>query len=123
MSPLPTTERTGLMKSIATLVFLAFALTLASAQDTPKAKITKAQATKIVLECFKGGKIKDAELEKEEGKLVWSFDIKVGKEIKEVWVDARTGLVIKTETESAAKEKAEAKADKEAKKTEESDPK
>jgi hypothetical protein len=104
------------MKSIAVAALLLFTLTLVSAQETPKAKITKAQATKIVLERFKGGKITDAELEKEEGKLVWSFDIKVGKVTKEVWVDAQTGLVVKTETESAAKEKAEAKADKAAKK-------
>jgi hypothetical protein len=104
------------MKSIAALVLLSLTLTLASAQATPKERISKAQATKIVLERFKGGKIKDVELEKEEGKLVWSFDIKVGKELKEVWVDARTGLVIKSVTESAAEEKAETKAEKAAKK-------
>jgi regulator of RNase E activity RraB len=104
------------MKSITLVTLLFFALTLVSAQESPKAKITKAQATKIALQHVKGGKITDAELEKEEGKLVWSFDIKVGKVIKEVWVDAQTGLVIKTEVESASKEKAESKADKAEKK-------
>jgi hypothetical protein len=104
------------MKSLAVVTLLFFALALVSAQETPKAKITKAQATKIVLEHLKGGKIKDAELEKEEGKLVWSFDVKVGKVTKEVWVDAQTGLIVKTEVESAAKEKAESKAEKAEKK-------
>src|SRR2546425_121767 len=40
-----------------------------------QAKITKAEAEKIALAKAPGGTIKEGELEKEKGKLIWSFDI------------------------------------------------
>lgn len=60
------------------------------------AKITKKEASKIALAKVPGGKIKEAELEKENGKLIWSFDIKIkgAKDITEVQVDAITGNVV-----------------------------
>jgi len=77
-----------------------------------EAKITEEAATKTALELIPKGKIKEAELEKEHGKLVWSFDIALPKtkDITEVQVDAKTGKIISTEVETAAdqaKEKAE----------------
>ena len=73
-------------------------------QKKGKAKITEAQATQTVLQTVKGGTIQSAELEKEEGKLVWSFDVKTEKGLLELWVDATTGKVIKTENESVSEE-------------------
>jgi len=92
------------------------------AQLESKAKITKAEAQKTALEKAADGTVKDAELEEEGGKLIWSFDIaRPGtKDITEVNVDAITGKIVnveietpkdkaKEEKEDAAKEKAEGK--------------
>ena len=77
-----------------------------------EAKITQEVATKTALESVPKGKIKEAELEKEHGKLVWSFDIALPKtkDITEVQVDAQSGKIVSTEVETEAdqaKEKAE----------------
>jgi uncharacterized membrane protein YkoI len=77
-----------------------------------KAKVTKAEAQKIALAKVPNGTVKDAELEEEDGKLIWSFDITTpnSKDITEVNVDAKTGEVVSVEKESPAdqaKEKAE----------------
>ena len=81
------------------------------------AKITKKEASKIALAKVPGGKIKEAELEKENGKLIWSFDIKTkgSKDITEVQVDAITGNVVSVEKETAAAEKKEKAVEKEEK--------
>ena len=58
------------------------------------------------------GKVEGEELEKEKGKLVYSFDIRNDRgTISEVWVDAKTGKVIKVEEENAAAEAKEKKED------------
>ena len=74
-----------------------------------QAKVSRADADKTALAKVPGGKIKDAELEEEGGKLIYSFDIATPgtKDITEVHVDAKTGAVISVETESAASEAAE----------------
>ena len=77
-----------------------------------KAKISKAEAKKTALAKVPGGKVKEGELEEENGKLIWSFDIatKGSKDITEVAVDAITGEVVSVTTETPAdqaKEKAE----------------
>src|SRR6266850_6132949 len=76
-----------------------------------EAKVSKADAEKAALAKVPGGTIKEGELEKEKGKLIWSFDISQPgtTDIKEVHVDAITGEVIAMETESAAKEAKEKK--------------
>lgn len=54
------------------------------------------------------GKIKSGELEREGGKLIYSFDIaKRNGKIREVNVNAMDGKVVAIETENAAKEAAE----------------
>ena len=60
-----------------------------------KAKVTRADAERTALAKVPGGTIKEGELEKEKGKLIWSFDITTpgSKEITEVAVDAITGDV------------------------------
>lgn len=80
----------------------------------PKPKAPKADAGKTALAKVPGGTIKEAELEKEKGKLVWSFDITTPdtKDITEVNVDAITGDVISVEKESAESEAKEAVEDK-----------
>lgn len=77
------------------------------------ATITSAAATATALAKVPGGKVQSAEIEKEGGKLVYSFDIKVaGKSgIDEVLVDAMTGAVISVVHETAAEEAKEAKED------------
>jgi hypothetical protein len=75
------------------------------------AKISKAEATKTALETVPNGTIKEAELEKEKGRLIWSFDISTpqSSDITEVEVDANTGAIVSVHKESAADEAAEAK--------------
>jgi uncharacterized membrane protein YkoI len=76
-----------------------------------RAQIDKATATKTALASVQNGTVKSSELEEEDGKLIWSFDISVaGQEgITEVHVDALTGQIIKTEHESEESEAAEGK--------------
>jgi len=85
----------------------------AESQDGLKkeAKIDRVQAEAIAKKHASGGKVVDAELERERGQLVWSFDFaKAGsKEITEVLVNAINGKVVDVSTESPsdqAKEKA-----------------
>ncbi len=77
-----------------------------------QAKITRAAAEKTALTKAPGGTIKDGELEKEKGRLIWSFDISTpgSRDITEVAVDAITGAVVSVDKETPAqqaKEKAE----------------
>jgi len=55
------------------------------------------------------GVVKESELEKEHGRLVWSFDITQpdSKDVLEVAVDAVTGKIVSMETESAKQESKE----------------
>jgi hypothetical protein len=59
------------------------------------------------------GEIQEEELEKENGKLVYSFDIKATgqKDITEVQVDAVNGSIVSVEKEDAAHEATEKKQD------------
>jgi len=74
-----------------------------------EAEVSRANAERIALAKVPSGKIKEAELEKEEGRLIWSFDIatKGPKAITEVHVDAKTGEVLEIEREGGAGEWAE----------------
>jgi len=79
-----------------------------------QAKVSKETATKTALAKVKGGSLKeDAEIEKERGKIVWSFDIsKPGtKDITEVMVDAVTGKVVSIEKETPKAQATESAAD------------
>jgi uncharacterized membrane protein YkoI len=79
-----------------------------------QAKVTEEAARATALAAVPGATVKSGELEKENGKLVWSFDLTVtGKKgVEEVQVDAITGKIVSKEHESDAAEKAEAKAEK-----------
>ena len=87
-----------------------------------QAKISKETAQATALAKVPGGAVKEAEIEKEKGKLIWSFDITTpdSKNIQEVNVDAITGDVVNVETETpedqakeAAEDAKEKKGDKE----------
>jgi uncharacterized membrane protein YkoI len=99
-----------------TLAGLTTATLLAAGKETEaplqaQARITKAEAEKTALAKVPNGKIESGELEKEHGKLVWSFDISTphSKNITEMQVDAKTGKIAAVEIETPkdqAKEKA-----------------
>jgi len=74
-----------------------------------QARVTKDDAQKIALDRVPNGTIKEGELEKEHGKLQWSFDIATAdtKDITEVNVDAITGAIISVDKESPESEKKE----------------
>ena len=84
-----------------------------------EAKITEPQAADAALKAVPGASIDKMELEKENGALIYSYDLKTkGKSgVDEVHVDAITGAVVSNVHETKAQEKAEAakeKADKKA---------
>ena len=82
-----------------------------------EAKVTRADAEKIALGKVPNGTVKEAELEKEHGKLIWSFDLTTPdtKDITEVAVDAITGDVVSVEKESAESEAKETAGEKDKK--------
>jgi len=86
-----------------------------------EAKVTMQQAQKAAL-AKEAGKIKSKEIEREKGKLIYSFDIKMADGIHEVNVDAMTGEVVEDQVESAADEAKEKAADKKKKNIEKAAP-
>lgn len=94
------------------VIVTSVAILAAAAAFRAEAKVTREQAQKTALEQVKETvTVKSAELEKEEGKEVWSFDLKTSSGIREIWVDARSGAIVLDKAESAADEKAEAAKD------------
>jgi uncharacterized membrane protein YkoI len=81
-----------------------------------EAKMTMADARVLALNTVPGGTIQAGEIEREGGKLIYSFDMKVpGKSgIDEVNIDAMTSKLVSNKHETPQAEKAEAKADAEA---------
>ena len=81
-----------------------------------QAKVSRADTEQTALTQAPLGTIKEGELEKEHGKLIWSFDIAMpdAKDITEVAVDALTGDVVSVAKETPKQEATEN--DKDAKK-------
>src|ERR1700694_563176 len=75
-----------------------------------EAKITMAQAKKTAL-TKEPGKLRSQELERENEKLIYSFDIQTKSGIHEVNVDAISGDVVEDKVESAAAEAKEKQKD------------
>jgi uncharacterized membrane protein YkoI len=96
-------RRKGTLQSGA--LFAAFMLvfggTVLSAQS--HAKLTKQQAKAIATQ-KEPGSIQSGELEHENGRWIYSFDIKTGSQIHEVNVDAHTGAVVEDSVENPAAE-------------------
>jgi hypothetical protein len=90
----------------------------ASAADEAKlmsqAKVDRPAAEKTALARVPGGTVKEGELEREHGKLVWSFDVAKPKtqNITEVQVDAISGKVVSVVVETPKDQAKEAAADK-----------
>ncbi len=114
------------MKTLLTMLAAALLAVAGWAQNTapPKssptlgkvspAKISRQEAEKTALARVSQGTVKEGELEREHGRLIWSFDIAKPdtKEITEVQVDANTGKVVSVKKESAASEATEQKREK-----------
>jgi uncharacterized membrane protein YkoI len=121
-----TPENSMRITHLTTLAFLAVAATTAGAQG-PKhhkkvetqaqlqqeARMTMADARALALRTVPNATIQAGEIEREGGKLIYSFDMKTaGKSgIDEVNIDAMSGKVIAKQHETPKDEKAEAKAD------------
>lgn len=116
----------GLLAGGLVVVGLSSSTLAANNTDNTNAATLKAEATvskkaakrTALAEVMRRGlphpRIKDAELEREKGLLIWSFDIATRgtKDITEVQVDAKTGAVVSVSTESnsvEAKERAKEK--------------
>lgn len=74
-----------------------------------EARLSKTQAQTIALGRVPNGAVKTSELEKENGRLIRSFDIATpdSRDITEVNVDAKSGAVIAVTKENADQEKNE----------------
>jgi hypothetical protein len=97
---------------------LAFGASARDKKDSKKslkseAKISMKDAREKALEKVPGGRIKSSELEREKGKLIYSFDIRPakGSGIDEVQIDAVTGEVVSVQHETPASEAAEKRAE------------
>jgi uncharacterized membrane protein YkoI len=105
------------IRSVACLVLLAgFLNGCVTANQTPEllqaqAKLTRGEAEKIALAKVPNGTIKEGELERENGKIIWSFDIATPgtSDITEVQVDALTGDLVAMEKETPAQQAKESK--------------
>lgn len=75
------------------------ALAYPGQQLSSQAKITMAQARAMATKAVPG-KITSSELEKENGKLRYSFDIKTERGMREVGVDAMSGKVVENSAET-----------------------
>ena len=95
-----------------TIVFTLAVLTLPTLVFAQKKepKISRAAAEKIAL-ARESGTVKSGELEKEHGRMIYSFDIQTASAIHEVNVDANSGKIVEDSVESAASEAKEAQQD------------
>lgn len=102
------------MRRIGAAALLLSSLSALAAEPLMKeARVSEADARASALASVPGGSVKSRELEKEGGRLIWTFDIARPpvRGMTEVHVDAKTGKVIAVKKETAAQEAAEAKAE------------
>lgn len=100
------------MKPTHKLMVIALAIACATASMAQHANITESQARKAALARYKGTVVGKVLLENEEGKWQYAVNVRSGKTLREVMVDARTGKIDSVEVTSAREEAAEAKAEK-----------
>lgn len=89
----------------------AFAAEDSQAALMAEAKVTEAQAKATALAKVPHGIVKRSELEREHGRLIWSFDVAQpsAKGVTEIQVDAKTGKIVSVKKETPAQEAKEAK--------------
>src|SRR5579885_1913393 len=82
---------------------------VALADQPPKDRVSQDRAQATALKKYPGT-VKSAELEKEKGHWVYSFDIQGSdQKLHEVWVDAKKNKIVGHKIESAGEEAAEVK--------------
>lgn len=88
------------MFKVASIALLGSLLTLPAAQaaPAPHAKLSTRQARAIALKAAPG-RVVDAEYEKEGGAWRYSFDIRQGKRIHEIGINANTGKIVEDKYE------------------------
>lgn len=116
MSEMKMTHMTQVLAAVVSIGFaIPNALAAADSQAAlmAEAKVSESQARTTALAKVPLGVVKSSELEKEHGRLVWSFDIAAppAKGVTEILIDAKTGKIISVKKESPAEEAKEAKAD------------
>lgn len=107
----------GLLAGLAAISLL-FGCESSHANLQKQAKLSQSDAERIALAQVPGGTVKTAELEKEKGKLVWSFDIATPNaiDITEVLVNAIDGSLVSVEKETPAQQAKEKEEDAKVKK-------
>ena len=102
---------------LATALAGAVALNVTAAESQSRllaqARVTESQATATALSKVSKGTVMSVELEREHGRLVWSFDVAQPDTagVTEIQVDATSGRIVSLKKESQAEEAREAKAD------------
>lgn len=86
---------------LAALAALAATPAVASAPAKPAAKLSMAQARTIALKKAPGTVV-ESDYEQEKGGWRYSFDIRQGRRIHEIGVDANSGHIVEDAYESAA---------------------
>lgn len=91
----------GFLAAGTAFILLAGCATPQDAALLAQPRISREQAARAALAQAPGGRIREAELAQESGKLIWWFDITTpgSKNLTEVNVDAFTGGVISVATE------------------------
>lgn len=96
-----------------------FASVVSAAEPSPDslkalAKVTESDARAKALAKVPGGTVESVELEREHGKLIWSFDVRDPRSpnIIEIQIDAKNGRIVSKKSETPAEQAREAKADK-----------
>ena len=79
-----------------------------------QARIQPDSAMRVAMARIPNGTLREAEIEIEDGKLVYAFDFSVARKsgVDEVLVDARTGAIASVEHETPATEREEERAEK-----------
>jgi len=106
--------------SLAFVMLAVFAASTSMAGEESQSVLRKqaivpdSQARKSALAKVPNGTIKSSELERENGRLIWSFDIAKTRtrNITEVQVDAKTGKIVSNQTETPADQIRETKTEK-----------
>jgi uncharacterized membrane protein YkoI len=90
-------------------LFVLISALAAGCATATSSTISRADAERAALAKVPNGVVKEGELEKEHGRLIWSFDIATpdSKDITAVHVDANTGDVVAVDHETAEQENAE----------------
>ena len=101
------------MKKFLVIGSLAVVAALSMAADLTKSyKVSPRQATSIALKKYPGKVVGKVALENEEGKMQYSVNVRSGKQLREVMVDANTGKIANVEVTTKAEEAKEVAAEK-----------